>query len=69
MARSKEEPLPAATNNEIDTEVAEEQNLDMPVQETFDPIVEIHNDLNTPPPNVQETVPPTKQAQEPAGIR
>ena len=55
------EQMPAVDDVEptgVDIEVEpEEQNLDMPVQETFEPIVEIHDDLDTPPPIVQETAP------------
>jgi hypothetical protein len=66
--------MPAADDVEptgVDIEVAkeQEQNLDTPVQETFDPIVEIHDDLDIPLPNVQETVPTAEPAQEPAGVR
>ena len=52
----------------VDIQVEPEQNLD-PVQETFEPIVEIHDDLDTPPPIVQESAPTAETTQEPAGVR
>ena len=45
---------PTGVDIQVEPEVEPEQNLD-PVQETFEPIVEIHDDLDTPPPIVQET--------------
>ena len=65
------EQLPAVDDVEptgVDIQVEPEQNLD-PVQETFEPIVEIHDDLDTPPPIVQETAPTAETTQEPAGVR